>query len=221
MTSRPADHGPPAHPLLGMFLDAAEGRFPAPDGSVTWTDELHGRRRAVVAFTGHAVIAAPAEARARVEHLVGAASIDGFGGAMDPAVLVGLADGGTIGTHDVTLVARGSGRGGPPRTRRWDQHPRVRHARELRRDVTVHGDDGGFVTLGTGLADRTEIGVELVTGPPGTGRELITAALGLVDAGSPVFAAVSPGNARSLRAFLGLGFVPIASEVIITPGHTG
>jgi len=28
---------------------------------------------------------------------------------------------------------------------------------------------------------------------------------------------VSPCNARSLRAFLGLGFVPIGSEVLIRP----
>jgi hypothetical protein len=29
-----------------------------------------------------------------------------------------------------------------------------------------------------------------------------------------VFAAVAPGNARSLRAFLAEGFVPLGSEVI-------
>lgn len=39
---------------------------------------------------------------------------------------------------------------------------------------------------------------------------------GLVSANDFVFAAVSPGNARSLRAFLAQGFVPVASEVIIT-----
>jgi hypothetical protein len=51
----------------------------------------------------------------------------------------------------------------------------------------------------------------------GWGRSLLTDALGLVPAGEPVFAAVSPGNARSLRAFLGVGFVPIGSEVIVRP----
>jgi hypothetical protein len=39
----------------------------------------------------------------------------------------------------------------------------------------------------------------------------------LLPAGEPLFAAVSPGNARSLRAFLAVGFTPVASEVIITP----
>jgi hypothetical protein len=32
-----------------------------------------------------------------------------------------------------------------------------------------------------------------------------------------VFAAVAPGNARSLRAFLSEGFVPVGSEVIVQP----
>jgi hypothetical protein len=35
----------------------------------------------------------------------------------------------------------------------------------------------------------------------------------------PVFAAVSPGNARSLRAFLAAGFVPLGSEALIEPGR--
>jgi RimJ/RimL family protein N-acetyltransferase len=32
-----------------------------------------------------------------------------------------------------------------------------------------------------------------------------------------VFAAVAPGNARSLRAFLALGFQPLASELLLLP----
>lgn len=42
---------------------------------------------------------------------------------------------------------------------------------------------------------------------------------GLVPAGEPVFAAVAPGNARSLRTFLATGFVPIGSEVILRPAR--
>ena len=36
-----------------------------------------------------------------------------------------------------------------------------------------------------------------------------------VAAGAPVFAGVSPGNARSLRMFLALGFTPICAEAVI------
>ena len=42
-------------------------------------------------------------------------------------------------------------------------------------------------------------------------------ALRLVPAGEPVFAAASPGDARSLRAFLALGLTPVGSEVLVRP----
>ena len=47
----------------------------------------------------------------------------------------------------------------------------------------------------------------------GEGRSLIRDAL--VGETGPVFAAVSPGNARSLRTFLALGFAPVGSEVLL------
>jgi len=51
----------------------------------------------------------------------------------------------------------------------------------------------------------------------GLGTALIAEAIRLVPEGELLFAAVSPGNARSLRAFLALGFKPIGSEVLIRP----
>jgi hypothetical protein len=58
--------------------------------------------------------------------------------------------------------------------------------------------------------------VELAgAGERGTGRGVIRDARRPVPAGEPVFAAVAPGNARSLRAFLAAGFVPLGSEVLI------
>ena len=53
----------------------------------------------------------------------------------------------------------------------------------------------------------------------GFGRSLLADALSVVPAGEPVFAAVSPGNARSLRAFLAVGFTPIGCEVLIHPAR--
>ena len=49
----------------------------------------------------------------------------------------------------------------------------------------------------------------------GAGKELIRRARHHVSTTEFLFAAVSPSNARSLRAFLAEGFVPIGSEVII------
>ncbi len=74
-----------------------------------------------------------------------------------------------------------------------------------------------------GLAGRPEMSIEVAAGTEnlGTGRALIGEALKLTPAGEPLFAAISPGNARSVRAFLAMGFVPIGSEVIIDHRFVG
>jgi hypothetical protein len=139
--------------------------------------------------------------------------LDGFGSALQPEVLRRIAGDREIGTVDVTLVARGRGGGSLPVRTDLEDHPRVRHARALRDSVQVYGDERGLVTVAVGLAGRTEMSVEVTI--PGTGRALIREALGLVPPAASLFAAVAPGNARSLRAFLAEGFVPLGSEVLI------
>ncbi|MFD1319926.1 hypothetical protein [Micromonospora sonneratiae] len=205
------------HPLLGYFLDAVHGRFPPDDGAVTLVPALPGGLECSVAFTGHALVATALPA---VD--AHACQPDGFGGSLAPDFLRYLAGPtGWIGVIDATLAHRGVG--GPPRLRpvtSADDHPRVQHARELRTRVRVFGDERGLVTLAAGLAGRTELSIELhhpQNGSRGHGRSLISDALTLVAEGEPVFAAVSPGNARSLRAFLATGFTPIGSEVILRP----
>lgn len=215
--SPPASPSP--HPLLGRLLDAAEGRFPPADGAVTVLPALPGGLECSVAFTGHAVVAT-----ALPVPKVRAHGPDGFGGSLSPDFLRALAGpGGWIGVVDATLVGRGAG--GPARLLPLtgaDEHPRVRFARQLRSDVKVFGDTRGLVTLAAGLAGRPEISVELhrpEDGDRGRGRSLLGDALTLVPEGEPVFAAVAPGNARSLRAFLATGFTPIGSEVLVRPGR--
>jgi hypothetical protein len=207
----------PPHPLLRYLLDAAEGRFPPADGAVTVVPALPGGLECSVAFTGHAVVATSLpSARVRAQRP------DGFGGSMSPDFLRWLAGpGGWIGVIDATLTRGGTG--GDPRLRPRDdagEHPRVRYATEVRTSVRVFGDDRGLVTLAEGLAGRTELSLELHRpndSGRGHGRSLIADALTLVPEGEPVFAAVSPGNARSLRAFLAVGFTPIGSEVLLRP----
>ncbi len=41
------------------------------------------------------------------------------------------------------------------------------------------------------------------------------AALGLLPAGTPVFAQVAPGNSVSLRATLAAGYAPVGGEVLL------
>ena len=149
---------------------------------------------------------------------------NGFGGAGQPDLLRWLAGpGGAIGSHDAVLVARGTGGrtvNGLAARDDLDAHPRVVRARRHRRNVRVFGDERGLVTLGHGLVGRLEISVELLgtaTASSGAGRELIAAGLDQAPAGAVVWAQVAPGNAASLRAFLGAGFTPVAAEVLIHP----
>ncbi|MDX3580123.1 hypothetical protein [Streptomyces sp. FL07-04A] len=209
------------HPLLAYFLDAADGCFPPADGAVTVLPALpapSGPLETSVAFTGHAVVATALSAPA-----VHALRPDGFGGSMGPDFLRALAGPtGWIGSIDAVLVRRGSG--GTARLQPLDGadgHPRVRYARRLRAGVRVFGDDRGLVTLAAGLAGRTELSIELHAPDDGhrrgRGRSLLGDALTLVREDEPVFAAVAPGNARSLRTFLAAGFTPVGAEVLVRP----
>jgi GNAT superfamily N-acetyltransferase len=205
----------PKHPLFALFDHAARGVFPPVDGAVTITPPLVGGHEAIVCFTGHAVIAT----RLTLDEL-GEPAPDGYGSALHPRVQLLMANNGVVGVNDVTLVSEGLG--GQPhltRTEQWNDHPRVAHARALRSDVVVYGDESGFITIGDGLAGRNEMSIEVHEDLHGNGigRRLIHGARQLTPLGSHLFAAVAPGNARSLRAFLSQGFSPIASEVIITP----
>jgi hypothetical protein len=191
------------HPLLEVLRSAAAGEFPPADSRAVFLPPLLNGDSAVVSLTGRVYLATD-------QRLPG---LDGFGSALHPTVLQRLAGpNGEIGTIDVILAALGLGGGRLPARHDLADHPRVRHAVALRQEVRVYGDDRGLVTVAVGLAGRTEISVEA---EKGVGRTLIREALRLVPVGEPVFAAVAPGNARSLRAFLAEGFVPLGSEVII------
>lgn len=216
MTAAPDDHGVDA--LATLFADVLDGRYPPSDGGfrVVEPDRTTGQH-AVLAFTGHAVVATD-----RTHEQVAALGLDGYGGAHHPDVLRVLAGpGGWIGVLDAVLVARGTGVGGTTlgRTADLDDHPRVAYARETRVAVEVLADERGLVTLGKGLGARTELGLELTEARTGqqAGRALLRDVLAELPAGDAVWASCAPGNARSLRALLAAGFVPVGSEVILQP----
>ncbi|NOY55195.1 MAG: hypothetical protein GXP34_04330 [Actinobacteria bacterium] len=204
------------HPLLAVLEDAAAGRFPPVDGAV---DVLPSWRslEAVIAFTGHAFVATALEADA-----IRAAGADGYGGAHNARFLTWLAGrDGWIGCLDNLLVAPGLDAPALPERFDLDDHPRTRLARNLRVDVRVYGDDRGLVILGTGVAGRLDVSVEVPESARsrGVGRSLITDARGLVGKADWLFASISPGNAASLRAFLAAGFRPIGGEVLLRPAR--
>ncbi len=224
----------PTHPLASMIADAATGRVPSPDGSwqqvPTWRPGLH----AVVAFTGHAVLAV--SPRVSSERLV-ALGIDGYGGAHHPRLVADLAGpDGWIVSLDALLVGQGRGQGrgqsrglgderDGPLVERADllDHPRVSFARALREHVRVLGypdpDCSELAVVSVGIAGLTELSVEIepVRRGSGAGATLVANAMAAIPVGTLVVAAVAPGNAASLRAFLSAGLRPIASVQLFRP----
>lgn len=203
-----------AHPLAAMLAAAASGSFPPPDGSVTVlppADDVH----AVVAFSAHSLLLTD-----RTQDEVVARGLDAYGGSMHPDHQHWLAGERLIGSLDVVLVRRATGRSDSVQEPTLDlDHPRIRRAEQHRRDVRVSADAHGLVTIGRGLVDRWEISVELFDGVPhgrGAGRALIDTGLAMLPEGEAIWAQVAAGNTASLRAFLGAGFVPICSEVLFS-----
>jgi len=216
VTAAPDDTGGDA--LAALFADVLDGRYPPSDGGfhVVEPDRTTGQH-AVLSFTGHAVVATD-----RTHEQVAALGIDGYGRAHHPDVLRALAGpGGWIGVLDAVLVTYGTGVGGTTlrRTADLDDHHRVVYARESRVAVEVFADERGLVTVGKGLGARRELGLELTNAPTGQreGRALLSDVLAELPAGEPVWASCSPGNARSLRALLAVGFVPVGAEVLLRP----
>jgi GNAT superfamily N-acetyltransferase len=213
---------PPAHPLATMIGDAASGRYPAADGGWQLVPTWRPGTQAVVAFTGHAVLAV--SPWVSEERLV-ALGIDGYGGAHHPRLVADLAGpDGWIDSLDALLVA-GSGGEAEPLVERPDlaSHPRAQFARRLRDDVRVFGyadqARSDLAVVSRGVAGLTELSVELEPGRRGrgAGSALVTAALATVPDDRLVVAAVAPGNAASLRTFLSAGFRPIASLQLFSP----
>jgi hypothetical protein len=206
-------HEPGAHPLHELLVAAAAGSFPPADGGVSVVAPLPGDHHAVVEFTGHSVVVTD-----RSADEVLARGADGFGGSSHPDLLRWLAGAaGWIGSHDVVLVAEGTGRSSLPERTDLENHPRVRRARDHRHAVRVFGDDDGLVTIGRGLVGRIEMSIEAGTVGGGQGRRLVEAGRGVVPSGTLVWAQVAPGNAASLRAFLAGGFEPVGAETLIRP----
>ncbi len=215
---------PPEHRLVKLLREAARDRFPAADLACEVLPQPPGRSDAVVAFSGHNVIAAGVDADDARAHLPD----DDPGGPLSAPFLtwLGLQLGAPPGSVDVVLVADGTGRSDAERQLSElsvEDVPgafadRVARAGRYRTDVRVFADADrhGVVILGRGLAERREISLEVHPRRRGRGigAALARAALGAVPEGEPLYAQVAPGNVASLRAFLRAGYRPIGAEVL-------
>ncbi|MFD8673902.1 GNAT family N-acetyltransferase [Streptomyces seoulensis] len=210
---------------LPELLDAvAHDRFPPPDGTVTVLPQPCRRDAGVLAFTGHTLVLTD-EDPAWVRATLAAVDCDPLAAPMHPRFLTALMDrtGRTAETVDALWV--GAPLPGPPvlplREIADAGHPRVVRARGRRDSVRVWAVDGGLLAVGRGVAGRWEVALEVTGGGAGLGRGLAVAARQL--AGGPVWAQVSPGNARSARAFLAAGYRPVGAELLLSArdGSTG
>ncbi|GAA0940370.1 GNAT family N-acetyltransferase [Nonomuraea longicatena] len=203
--------------LANLLTDAAAGRFPAADESVTLLPQPCARDLGVIAFTAHSLVFADLDPVWLRAHLP-----DGdLSAPLNPPFLRALErkTGRRVDNVDMLLLAPPLP--GPPpvdlvaftgRT-----HPRVSRAHRHREGVRAWGCEGGLVVVGRGVAGRWEVAVEIAPDQrgKGLGRALVLSARHLVD--HPLWAQVAPGNAASVRAFIAAGFTPVGAEALLPP----
>jgi hypothetical protein len=200
---------------------AARGSYPVPQWKLDFFPCPARLAGAVVAFTGHHIVAAgidEEDARTQLDP-------EDIAAPFNPAFLAWLGGrlGAKVGHIDVTLARLGSGAGDewllpvgePP------DNERVRRARLLRSDVQFLSPPDGraVVTLGAGLAGRRELSMEIndeADRNRGFGTRLVEAAVARIPTDEAVFASVAPGNTRSLRCLLRAGFLPIGAECVLS-----
>ncbi len=221
MAAVPALPNPDA--LARLVHDAADGRPPVADGRVTvlrsGPDDLAG----ILAFTLHHVVVGDVDEAWVGEHL----TPGDMSAPVGPRFVAALAErlGRTFDNLDLVLAASGAP---APEAERLVEvepdgaHPRVERALRYRSDVRTYrtADGDGVLVLSRGLAGRWEASfeVEPAARGRGIGRRLVSAALGLVPAGSPLFVQISPGNVASLRTVLSVDrFHPIGAEILFPP----
>jgi hypothetical protein len=207
------------HPLDALFTRLARGVFPPANGVTEAMPRAAGAVAAILAFTGHCVVAAAVDP-AWVATMCPPWRLSA---AYAPEFLTALAKRTSGRPQALDVLLGAPAEDGPPElalssTHDLDTHPRVARSYRMRTDVSVYQteDGAGILTLGRGLAGRWEAGFEVAESARnrGLGRRLAVAARRLIPPGEYLFLQVSPGNAASLRAILAAGFIPLGSELL-------
>ncbi|GKQ41628.1 GNAT family N-acetyltransferase [Streptomyces sp. A012304] len=205
--------------LRDVLDAAARGVFPPADGRTTVVPQAGPRDAGVLSFTAHSVVFTDEDPE-WVHETLRAVDCDALAATLNARFLTAFMDRTGRRTDTVDALVVGSPLpGGPPLSLTEIEdpdHPRVAGSRRRRDDVRVWAVDGGVLVLGRGVAGRLEVAVEVddAVRHRGLGRALVTAARHL--AGEPVWAQISPGNARSVRAFQAAGYRPVGAEALLT-----
>ncbi|WP_221300130.1 GNAT family N-acetyltransferase [Streptomyces violarus] len=206
---------------LRDILDAAaRGVFPPADGGTTIVNQPSPRDAGVLAFTAHSVVFTD-EDPGWIRRTLAGTDCDRLAATMNARFLAALMDRTGRASDTIDVLLTGAALPGEPPLALTEiddpNHPRVVSARRRRDDVRVWAAEGGVLVLGRGVAGRWEVAVEVDEGARqrGVGRRLVVAARHLAG-GAPVWAQVSAGNARSLRAFQAAGYRPVGSEVLLS-----
>ncbi|MFI6489737.1 GNAT family N-acetyltransferase [Streptomyces sp. NPDC050564] len=208
-----------ADTLLNILNAAARGVFPPPDGGVTVVRQHSGRDAGVTAFTAHNVVFTDEDPR-WVREALASVDCDALAAPMNARFLAALMERTGRASDTIDVLTVGSPLPGEPPLELKEihdpDHPRVVSSRRRRDDVRVWTTAGGVLVMGRGVAGRLEVAVEVDEDVRhrGLGRALVTAARQL-SGGEPVWAQISPGNARSLRAFQAAGYRPVGSEALL------
>ncbi|EDY54006.1 MULTISPECIES: GNAT family N-acetyltransferase [Streptomyces] len=211
---------------LRDILDAAaRGVFPPADGGTTVVPQACHRDAGVLSFTAHSVVFTDEDPE-WVHATLRGLDCDALAATLNPRFLTAFLDrtGRRSETVDAMLVGDPLP-GGPPLALREIEdahHPRIAYARRRRDDIRAWTAEGGVLVTGRGVGGRLEVSVEVDADVRhrGLGRALVTAARHLV--AEPLWAQVSPGNARSMRAFQAAGYRPVGAEaVLLAPAPRG
>ncbi|WAZ24226.1 GNAT family N-acetyltransferase [Streptomyces cinnabarinus] len=206
--------------LPEILGSVAQGSFPPADGGTTVVPQHSPRDAGVLAFTAHSVVFTD-EDPDWVHDTLRALDCDALAATMNPRFLAAFMARTGRRTDTIDVLAVGAPLPGRPALELTEiedpGHPRVVSSRRRRDHVRVWAARGAVLVLGRGVGGRLEVAVEVAeeVRHRGLGRELVTAARQL--AGEPVWAQVSAGNARSLRAFQAAGYRPVGSEALFTP----
>lgn len=206
------------HPLARLLRSVVAGSPPDADGGWTRVSPWLPTVQAVVAFTGHTIVAVSYDITdAQLIDL----GVDGAGGALSPRVFASLAGPtGWIGAPQLLFAALGTGGGQHAElTSRSDlaRHPYVEASRRSHQDLQILGagdaDSVDLVVLSRGVAGVREIGVYVHPAGRGRGRgaTLARTALDAVPENEVTLASSTLGDAAALRALTTAGFMPIGA----------